>query len=277
MDGTAQNQEISGEIQPPVLRDVVDGVATLTLNDPRRLNALAEGMLAAVTEEMTALAADTSIRAIIIRGAGKHFCAGHDLRQMSAHRADADGGHAYFEELFEACSTMMLSFVRAPQPVIAEVTGVATAAGCQMVAACDLAVAAASARFATSGVNLGLFCSTPMVPLSRAVPRKAAFEMLVTGEFIAADEALRLGLINRIAADDAVGAETMALAKKIVGQSPAAIRLGKKAFYEQLEMPLEDAYRHGAKTMAENMMARDAECGIGAFLDKKPHPEWTGE
>ncbi len=161
--------------------------------------------------------------------------------------------------------------------MIAEVTGVATAAGCQMVAACDLAVAAASARFATSGVNLGLFCSTPMVPLSRAVPRKAAFEMLVTGEFIAADEALRLGLINRVAADDAVGAETMALAKKIAGQSPAAIRFGKKAFYEQLEMPLEDAYRHGAKTMAENMMARDAECGIGAFLDKKPHPEWTGE
>ncbi len=277
MDGTAQNQEISGEIQAPVLREVSEGVATLTLNDPRRLNALAEGMLAAVTEEMTTLAADTSIRAIIIRGAGKHFCAGHDLRQMSAHRADEDGGHAYFEELFEACSTMMLSFVSAPQPVIAEVTGVATAAGCQMVAACDLAVAAASARFATSGVNLGLFCSTPMVPLSRAVPRKAAFEMLVTGEFIAADEALRLGLINRVAADDAVGAETMALAKKIAGQSPAAIRFGKKAFYEQLEMPLEDAYRHGAKTMAENMMARDAECGIGAFLDKKPHPEWTGE
>ena len=277
MDGTTQAQEISTGSDVPVLRHVENGVATLTLNDPRRLNALAEAMIEAVTQEMTALAADRSVRAIILRGAGKHFCAGHDLREMTAHRADADGGHAYFESLFAACSTMMLSFLRAPQPVIAEVTGVATAAGCQMVAACDLAVAAESARFATSGVNLGLFCSTPMVSLSRNVPRKAAFEMLVTGEFVSADEALRLGLINRVAPDEAVEETTAALAARIAAQSPAAIRFGKKAFYEQLEMSLEDAYRHGAKTMAENMMAKDAACGIGAFLDKKPHPEWTGE
>lgn len=277
MDGTAREETLRATDDPPVLRRVEDGVAELTLNDPRRLNALAEAMIAAVTAEMEALAADRSVRAIVIRGAGAHFCAGHDLREMSAHRADADGGHAYFETLFAACSRMMLSLLRAPQPVIAEASGVATAAGCQLVAACDLAVVAESARFATSGVNLGLFCSTPMVPLSRVVPRKAAFEMLVTGEFVSAAEAARIGLVNRVVPDDALQSETRALARRIAAQSPAAIRYGKKAFYEQLEMPIEQAYAHGAKTMAANMMTQDAECGIGAFLDKKPLPEWTGE
>lgn len=260
-----------------VLREDKEGVVTLTLNQPKAINALSEDMMAALVRQLDLIADDPAAKAVILRGAGNHFCAGHNLKEMTARRSDADGGFQYFQDLFAACSAMMLKVVRLPQPVIAEVRGIATAAGCQLVAACDLAVASDEARFATSGVNIGLFCSTPMVALSRNVARKHAMEMLLLGEFLPADRVAELGLINRVVSLKELEETSLVMAQNIAGKSAAAIRLGKRAFYEQLEMPLEQAYAHAGRVMAENMMAQDAEAGIGAFIDKQPMPEWTGK
>ncbi|HUV21862.1 MAG TPA: enoyl-CoA hydratase, partial [Gammaproteobacteria bacterium] len=206
-----------------------------------------------------------------------HFCAGHNLKEMTARRADADGGKTYFVELFETCSALMKTIVRLPQPVIAEVRGVATAAGCQLVAACDLAVAADTAKFATSGVNIGLFCSTPMVALSRNVAPKHAMEMLLLGEFLPAERIAEMGLVNSVVPEDQVADEAMRMARIIADKSSAAVKIGKEAFYRQAEMTLDEAYQYAGWAMAENMMARDAEAGIGAFVTKQPMPDWTGE
>ncbi len=254
-----------------------DGVAILTLNAPASINALSEAMLAALSEALDRIAGDRSVKAVILRSAGDHFCAGHNLKEMTARRTDPDGGFAYFQELFARCSATMLRVVRLPQPVIAEVKGIATAAGCQLVASCDLAVASEDARFATSGVNIGLFCSTPMVALSRNVPRKLAMEMLLLGEFLPAARAAEMGLVNRVVPREGLEAASMEMARIVAAKSPAAVKIGKRAFYEQAEMPLEDAYAHAGRVMAENMMARDAEAGIGAFVAKEPMPGWTGE
>jgi enoyl-CoA hydratase/carnithine racemase len=234
-------------------------------------------MLHAMSEALDKVAADRSIKVVILRSGGKHFCAGHNLKEMTARRADADGGFQYFQDLFATCSAMMLRVVRLPQPVIAEVKGIATAAGCQLVASCDLAVAAEDSTFATSGVNIGLFCSTPMVALSRNVPRKLAMEMLLLGEFLPAARVAEMGLVNRVVPLDALEDASMAMARVIADKSPSAVKIGKRAFYEQLEMPLEEAYAFAGRTMAENMMAKDAEAGIGAFTRKDPMPDWTGE
>jgi len=232
------------ETQNPILRTDTDGVATLTLNAPESINALSESMLAALSETLDDIAAERSIKAVILRSGGKHFCAGHNLKEMSARRADEDGGFQYFNELFARCSAMMLRVVHLPQPVIAEVKGIATAAGCQLVASCDLAVAAEDATFATSGVNIGLFCSTPMVALSRNLPRKMAMEMLLLGEFLPAARVAEMGLLNRVVPLADLENTSMNLARVIADKSPAAVRIGKRAFYEQAEMPLEEAYSH---------------------------------
>lgn len=260
-----------------VTRQDLDGVAVLTLSDPRSINALSEAMLAALQEALDQIGSDRSVRAVILRAAGDHFCAGHNLKEMTAARAGEDGGFQYFQDLFATCSRMMQTIVTLPQVVIAEVSGIATAAGCQLVASCDLAVASEEARFATSGVNIGLFCSTPMVALSRNVARKHAMEMLVLGDFIPAARAAEMGLVNRVVPRPDLAATTMDLARRIAGKSPAAVRIGKRAFYQQAEMPLAEAYGFAGRVMAENMMARDAEAGIGAFVSKAPMPDWTGD
>lgn len=261
----------------PVLTEIAGGIATVTLNRPKSINALSDEVLAALQTTWDDIAENRDIKVVILRGAGDHFCAGHNLKEMTAHRQDVDGGHGYFIDLFARCSRMMLSIVQLPQPVIAEVTGIATAAGCQLVATCDLAVAAEDARFATSGVNIGLFCSTPMVALTRNVPRKQAMEMLLTGEFIDAPRAAEIGLVNRAVPRDQVADETRRLAETIVGKSPVAVKTGKRAFYRQAEMELEAAYDFAGQVMADNMMARDTKAGIGAFVRKQPMPDWTGE
>jgi len=260
-----------------LLREDAGGIATLTLNAPKSINALSEAMLDALIATLDDIAADRSVKAVILRTGGKHFCAGHNLKEMSQRRQDADGGFQYFQDLFATCSSMMLRVVRLPQPVIAEVRGIATAAGCQLVASCDLAVAADNATFATSGVNIGLFCSTPMVALSRNVSRKQAMEMLLLGEFLPADKVRELGLVNRVVPDGDLEATSREMAQIIVSKSPAAVRVGKEAFYRQAEMPLEEAYAYAGRVMAENMMARDTEAGIRAFINKDHMPEWTGE
>lgn len=260
-----------------VMRTDNDGVAILTLNAPRSINALSEAMMAALSYRLDQIAQDRAVKAVILRSAGDHFCAGHDLKEMTARRADSDGGRRYFQDLFATCSAMMLRVVRLPQPVIAEVKGIATAAGCQLVAACDLAVASEDARFATSGVNIGLFCSTPMVALGRNVPRKLAMEMLLHGEFLPAARVAEMGLLNRVVPRGDLEDASMEMAQIIADKSPVAVRIGKRAFYEQAEMPLDEAYAHAGRVMAENMMARDTEAGIRAFTRKEPMPEWTGE
>lgn len=258
-------------------RTDADGVSVLTMNAPKSINALSEDMLAALSKAFDEIAKDRSVKAVILRSSGDHFCAGHHLKEMTARRADEDGGFQYFQDLFATCSAMMLRIVRLPQPVIAEVKGIATAAGCQLVATCDLAVASQDARFATSGVNIGLFCSTPMVALSRNVPRKQAMELLLLGDFVPADRAASMGLVNRVVPRGDLESASMDMARAIAGKSPAAIKIGKRAFYEQAEMPLEEAYAHAGRVMAENMMAGDAKAGIGAFTRKEPMPDWTGE
>ncbi|GGC71423.1 enoyl-CoA hydratase [Chelatococcus reniformis] len=255
--------------------DARDGVATLTLNRPAARNALSDDMIAALTTALAEVAADRAVKAVVIAANGPAFSAGHDMKQMTARRADADGGAAYFADLMARCSTMMQAIVELPQPVIAAVEGVATAAGCQLVASCDLAVAGAAARFATPGVNIGLFCSTPMVALSRNVPRKHAMEMLLTGDMIDADSACRFGLVNRVVGAGEALAGARALAAQLAAKSPLTLSIGKRAFYAQLEMGLADAYAYASRVMAENMMARDAAEGIGAFIDKRA-PAWEG-
>jgi len=246
------------------------GVVTLTLNRPQAFNALSEAMLEALQREIDALARDSGLRALVVAGAGRAFCAGHDLREM---RAQPSLG--YYERLFGRCGRLMLALQRLPVPVIARVHGIATAAGCQLVAMCDLAVAARGARFAVSGVNLGLFCSTPAVALSRNLARKAAFEMLVTGEFIDADQALAQGLVNRVAEPEALDAEVERLVAAIVAKPRVAVAMGKALFYRQLEQGIEAAYADAEQTMACNMMDAAALEGVQAFIDKRK-PAWAG-
>jgi enoyl-CoA hydratase/carnithine racemase len=244
------------------------GVVTLTMNRPDAFNSLSEALIAALHAEFEAIGADESVRAVVLAGAGKAFCAGHDLKEMRA--APSRG---YYERLFADCARMMLAVQRAPVPVIARVHGIATAAGCQLVAMCDLAVAAETARFAVSGVNLGLFCSTPSVALSRNVGRKAAFEMLVTGGFIGAAEAREKGLVNRVVAADRLDAEIESLVAAIAAKPRVAIALGKRLFYRQLEVGIEAAYAEAGRTMACNMMEPSALEGVQAFIEKRP-PDW---
>ncbi|MEW2916833.1 enoyl-CoA hydratase [Ruegeria sp. ANG10] len=254
-------------------RNDTGAVATLTMNAPDRLNALSDEMLAALQSEFDSLRDDSAIRAVILRGEGKAFCAGHDLKQMTAGRQAEDGGKAYFKDLFARCTQMMLSIRSLPQPVIAQVHGIATAAGCQLVATCDLAVAAEGTRFGVNGVNIGLFCSTPMVALSRNIPRKRAFEMLTTGDFISAETAAEQGLINRVVPEMLLEHETVSLADQLAAKLGSAVKIGKQAFYKQLEMPLEQAYDYTGDVMAQNMLHRDTEEGISAFIEKRP-PNW---
>ena len=261
---------------PPLLRRDADGIAVLTLNRPAARHALSEALMAALTAEFDRIAEDRSVKAVVLEGPGAVFSAGHDLKEMTARRKDADRGRAYFTDVLARCSAMMQRIVRLPQPVIAAVEGIATAAGCQLVASCDLAVAGAQARFCTPGVNIGLFCSTPMVALSRNLSRKHAMEMLLLGEMMPAEEAARMGLVNRVVPAGEAMVEAMRLAAIVASKSTLTVRIGKKAFYEQAEMPLAEAYDHASRVMAENMLARDAEEGIGAVLEKRA-PVWTGE
>ena len=253
-----------------LLRHDDDGVATLTLNRPAARNALSVGLMAALEDAIAAIGADGSIHVVVIAGSGPAFCAGHDLREIRG-----NPNRAAYEALFAQCGRLMQAIVQLPKPVIAQVHGVATAAGCQLVASCDLAVAGASARFATPGVNIGLFCSTPMVALSRAVPRKQAMELLLTGDMISAERARDIGLINRVVPDAELADATAALATQIAAKSPLTLAIGKQAFYHQTEMNLADAYAYTATVMTNNMLARDAEIGIDAFLQKR-QPHWTG-
>ena len=257
--------------EPLVLRtDRADGLTTLTLNRPGQFNSLSQAMLTALQGELGAIATDEAVRVVVIAGAGKAFCAGHDLKEM---RANHDKG--FMQALFRQCGELMLSITRMPQPVIARVHGIATAAGCQLVSMCDLAVAADVAKFAVSGINVGLFCSTPAVGLARNLGRKAALEMLLTGEFIDALEAQRKGLVNRVVPADALDAEIERLAGGILAKSAVAVRLGKGMFYKQLEMGLDEAYAYASEVMACNMMSEDAGEGIDAFMQKRK-PEYKG-
>jgi len=248
-------------------------VRILTLNRPQARNSLSMDLMAALHGAVVEAGRDEAVRAVVLTGAGSAFSSGHDLKELTAHRNDADGGRAFFAETMTACSDMMLAIVRSTKPVIAAVNGIATAAGCQLVASCDLAVAAVDARFATPGVNIGLFCSTPMVALSRNIPRKAAMEMLLLGEMVGAEGAHRLGLVNRVVDADRVVNEAMEFGRKIATKPTRTLKIGKEAFYKQLEMPLVDAYRYAAEVMVENMLDTEAEEGIGAFIDKR-EPNW---
>jgi enoyl-CoA hydratase/carnithine racemase len=250
-----------------------DAIAHLKMNAPERLNALSDEMLAALQEQIDQLKDDTSIRAVILSGEGKGFCAGHDIKQMTAGRQAEDGGKAYFQNLFARCTSVMTGLQSLPQPVIAQVHGIATAAGCQLVASCDLAVAADGTKFGVNGVNIGLFCSTPMVALSRNIPRKQAFELLTTGQFVDAARAAELGLINRAVPLEALEAETRALASTIAGKLGAAVKIGKQAFYEQLQMPLDQAYAYTGDVIVENLLYRDTIEGMAAFMEKRT-PDW---
>ena len=249
------------------------GIAILTLNRPQARNSLSEALLESLSDALTAIAHDPTVRVVVLAANGPAFSAGHDLKELNAHRSDEDRGRGYFKHIMGLCSSMMQQIVTLPQPVIAAVQATATAAGCQLVASCDLAVAAQTAKFATPGVNIGLFCSTPMVALSRNVSRKAAMEMLLTGELISAEDAWRIGLVNHVAAAGHERAEAIKLAQKIAAKSKLTVKIGKEAFYRQAEMPLADAYRYASEVMVENMLARDAEEGIAAFIDKR-EPKW---
>jgi enoyl-CoA hydratase/carnithine racemase len=263
----------SPAIEPVLLRETISSIAVLTLNRPRARNSLSEAMLAALSQELESLATEDRIRAVVLAANGPAFSAGHDLKELTAHRADADRGRGYTRQVMERCSAVMLSLLRLPQPVIAAVEATATAAGCQLVATCDLAVASATAKFATPGVHIGLFCSTPMVALSRNVPRKQAMEMLLTGDMISADDAYRIGLVNRVVEPGRARDEALELARKIAGKSAAVVKLGKEAFYQQLTMGIADAYAYASEVMVKNMMARDAGEGISAFVEKR-QPRW---
>ena len=259
--------------EPILVREDDGAVANITLNNPSKLNVLSDEMLDTLSNALGELATDKNIRVVTLKGAGKAFCAGHDLREMTNKRQAPDGGAQAFKDLFETCSNVMKQIRDLPQPVIAQVHGIATAAGCQLVATCDLAVAADDTRFGVNGVNIGLFCSTPMVALSRNIPRKKAFEMLTTGEFISAEKAEEFGLINRSVLQSALTAEVQALATTIAGKLGAAVSIGKEAFYKQSELALDEAYSYVSDVMVENMLYAQTEKGIGAFLDKKK-PSW---
>jgi enoyl-CoA hydratase/carnithine racemase len=260
---------------PSVKTEAANGIARITLAHPPA-NPLSLATMQALIDALEAARADGSVRVIVIGHEGKVFSAGHDLKEITAHRGDADRGRAFFKETMELCAKLMQAVVRHPKPVIAEINGVATAAGCQLVASCDLAVAADHSRFATPGVNIGLFCSTPMVALSRNVSRKHAMEMLLTGEMIDARRAFEIGLVNRVVPTEELRSSVGELAKVIASKSPLTLKIGKEAFYRQAELGLVEAYDYTARVMVENMMARDAEEGIGAFIEKR-EPHWTGE
>lgn len=250
--------------------EAAPGVARVVLNRPTAYNALSLQMMTTIQQTLDAVAEDESVHAVILEGAGKGFCAGHDLKELRS-----DPTRNFYELVFDTCCALMTRITTLPQPVIAQVHGIATAAGCQLVATCDLAVAATDARLATPGVNIGLFCSTPMVALSRNVPRKHAMEMLLTGEMLDAPTAAEWGLVNRAVPAGELAARTLDLACQVASKSPHVLKIGKKAFYEQLDMDLRDAYRHSAQVMTENMLARDAAEGIDAFLEKRT-PKWQG-
>ena len=252
---------------------IANGVYRLTLNDAKKRNTLSEEMMAKLKSSLTDATDNKSIRVIIIAGNGPAFCSGHDLKQMTAGRDNDDQGLNYFKKVFASCSELMQMIVEHPKPIIAEVSGVAAAAGCQLVACCDLAVAGKSARFITPGVNIGLFCSTPMVALSRNVSNKAAMEMLLTGEMGSADKAEHIGLINRVTDDADLKQETIALAELIASKSSLTLKIGKEAFYKQKDMPLSEAYDFASKVMVDNMLEHDAKEGIGSFLEKRK-PKW---
>jgi enoyl-CoA hydratase/carnithine racemase len=256
-----------------LLREDHGPVALLTLNRPEARNSLSEELITALAGAVRELGGADAVRAIVISGAGSAFSSGHDLKELTAHRNDRDRGRAFFAKTMTACSDMMLTIVRSPKPVIAAVNGVATAAGCQLVASTDLAVASRDARFATPGVNIGLFCSTPMVALSRNVSRKAAMEMLLLGEMVSADDAKALGLVNRVVEPDRVVNEAVELGRQIALKPKRTLKIGKEAFYRQLDMPLEEAYAYASAVMVENMLDAEAEEGIGAFIDKR-EPRW---
>ncbi|MFN4008495.1 MAG: enoyl-CoA hydratase [Pannonibacter sp.] len=253
-----------------------NGVLRLVLQRPEKMNALSREMMSALSAELTLAELDPAVRVILLGAEGKVFCAGHDLKELTAARAEADRGRATYEAIMRQCSDLMQQIVRLPKPVIAVVTGVATAAGCQLVASCDLALATDTATFCTPGVNIGLFCSTPMVAVSRNASPKQAMEMLLTGESIDASTAKSFGLINRIIPADYLEQVVQKYAEVIASKSPLTLKIGKEAFYRQIEMPLGEAYDYAASVMVENMLARDAEEGINAFLQKRA-PAWRGE
>src|SRR5438132_9987497 len=263
----------SAAAAPVLLRETIGSIAVLTLNRPQARNSLSEAMLAELSQELESLARDERIRAVVLAANGPAFSAGHDLKELTAHRADADGGRGYTRQLMERCSAVMLSLLRLPQPVIAAVEATATAAGCQLVATCDLAVASTTAKFCTPGVHIGLFCSTPMVALSRNVGRKHALEMLFTGDMISAEDAYRVGLVNRVVEPGTAREEALKLARKIAAKSAPVVKLGKEAFDRELEMDVAAADQHATEVMVQNMMARDAEEGIAAFVEKR-QPTW---
>lgn len=259
--------------KPLVATLLHEGVYRIVMQRPERMNALSREMMTALSEELTKAQQNKDVRVILLGAEGKVFCAGHDLKELTAARAEADRGRGTYEHIMRQCSALMQQIVRHPKPVIAVVTGVATAAGCQLVASCDLAVAAEGTRFGVNGVNIGLFCSTPMVALSRNIGRKKAFELLTTGEMIGAGRAEALGLVNRVVADDALEAETAALAEKIAGKLGRALAIGKEAFHAQLDMGMADAYTYAGRVMAENMLYSETEESISAFLEKR-EPRW---
>jgi len=256
--------------EPLLLRQDDDGVTILTLNRPRARNALSMALMGELIAALAAIKDDPGVRVVILGGSGPGFCAGHDLKELRS-----QPGRQSYQAVFRRCSELMLAIVRLPKPVIARVHGIATAAGCQLVATCDLAVASQDARFATPGVNIGLFCSTPMVALTRAVPRKPAMEMLLTGEMITAERARELGLVNRVVPEAELGEASLALARQIAGKSSLVLKIGKEAFYRPAEMDLAAAYAYASEVMSENMLARDAAEGIDAFVEKRP-PQWQG-
>ncbi len=260
---------------PALKRVDTEGVAILTLCRPQKRNPLSDALLAGLTAELEVIAGDAAIRAVILAAEGPVFCAGHDLKEMSARRTDADRGRDYFTDILGRCSRLMQQIVTLPQPLIAAVEGVATAAGCQLVASCDLAVAGTQARFCTPGVHIGLFCSTPMVALSRSVGNKHAMEMLLLGEMVDAETAHRFGLVNRVTHVGGALDAAMAMARIIASKSPLTVKTGKQAFYRQRELDLVEAYDYASHVMVENMLARDAEEGIGAFMEKR-EPSWEG-
>jgi enoyl-CoA hydratase/carnithine racemase len=270
---TGQTARATTPQSPILLRETIGSIAVLTLNRPAARNSLSEGLIGELHAALDEIRDDNSVRAMVIAANGPAFSAGHDMKELTARRSDADHGRAYFAQIMNACSAMMQAVVNLPKPVVAAVQGIATAAGCQLVASCDLAIASEAAGFATPGVDIGLFCSTPMVALSRNVPRKQAMEMLLTGEPVSAHRALDIGLVNRVVTAGTERDAAIALAQKVALKSAYTVKLGKAAFYRQAEMSLADAYRYAAEVMTENMMARDAEEGIGAFIEKR-EPKW---
>ena len=278
MAGIARNHrtenmsaELKTDSEPMLLRSDDGSVTTLTLNRPQARNALSRAMIGAIQDQLDSIAADTSVRVVIIAANGPGFCAGHDMRELMSKRTPE-----FYDDIFHACGRMMISIMQLPQPVIARVQGVATAAGCQMVATCDLAVTVDTAHFATPGVHIGLFCSTPMVALSRNIGRKQAMEMLVLGDPLPASKALEYGLVNRVVSEGNLDSTIKEMTDKILDKSGYTIKVGKEAFYRQLETGVEDAYAYTAKVMAENMMSHDAQEGVGAFVEKRK-PVWRGE